>query len=251
MFKTFLNKILLIIPTIISIIFVSLLWRVIQFQYHNPGEIIGYYSIFKHSHLNDNVRFIFFITIPLITFLITLLFKKRVTIQQVSDSFFLDKLNKYNDHISILYLFFLFFFLIVFFFSSEFSKNTIDLFHEGQALMGGLNYELKNQIWSGSFVVTSVFVDILSAKIAWAFFDVSTVGAYRVYISFITQMSAFILFIFLFYFCNKLNLNKHFKTLTFLFLSIFCFYLVQNYTLGYREIPIFIYLILYLTYSGK
>ncbi len=243
MFKSLFNKISIIIPSIVSIIFVSSLWKIIQFQYHNPTEIIGYYSIFKHSHWNDNIRFVVFVALPLITFLITILIKKKITFHEMKKNFILDKHIKYNDSISIFYLLLLFLFLIFFFLSSDFNLNKIDLFHEGQALMGGLNYELKNQLWSGSFLVTSLFVDILSAKMAWSFFDIQSIGSYRIYISFITQVSVFILFIFLFHFCNKSNLDKNLKTLLFLFLSVFCFYLVQNNTLGYREIPLFIYLI--------
>ncbi len=243
MFKSLFNKISIIIPLIVSIILVSSLWKLIQFQYHNPTEIIGYYSIFQHSHWNDNIRYIIFITIPLATFFITLLLKKKLNFQEIKDSFILNKKIRNNDNISLFYLFLLLSLLIIFFLSAEFNTNKLDLFHEGQALMGGLNYELKNQLWSGSFLVTSLFVDVLSAKISWSFFDFQTIGSYRVYISFITQVSASIIFIFLFYFCSRFHLNKNSKTLIFLFLSIFCFYLVKNYTLGYREIPIFIYLI--------
>ena len=243
MFKSFFNKIFIIIPLIVSIILVSLLWKLIQFEYHNPTEIIGYYSIFHHSHWNDNIRYIIFITIPLATFFTTLLLKKKLNFKEIKNSFILNKQIRNSDNISVVYLFLLLSLLIIFFLSAEFNTNKLDLFHEGQALMGGLNYELKDQLWSGSFLVTSLFVDVLSAKISWSIFDFQTIGSYRVYISFITQVSASIIFIFLFYFCSQFHLNKNSKTLIFLFLSIFCFYLVKNYTLGYREIPIFIYLI--------
>ena len=134
--------------------------------------------------------------------------------------------------------------MIIIFLSSEFNEYPIDLFHEGQALMGGLNYEIKNKLWSGSFIVTSLFVDILSAKFAWIIFDIQSVSAYRLYISIITFVTTCIIFIFLYLIINKLNLNKNSKTLIFLILSCICYFLAQSHTWSYREIPIFIYLII-------
>ena len=243
MFRNLLNKIFILIPTFFSIILVSISWNLIKFKFENPNEIIGYYSLFEHSYLNDNIRFIIFITIPLITFLATVLYQKKITFLEIKENFILTKENKNKNKIPIFYLFFFFFLLSIFFLSTEFNSNPIDLFHEGQALMGGLNYELKDQLWSGSFIVTSLFVDVLSAKIAWTVSNVQSIGSYRLYIFLITQITTFIIFIFLFCFSNRLNLDKNLKILTFLSLSIFSFYLVQNYTLGYREIPIFIFLI--------
>ena len=54
--ETFIHNFKIIFPAIIAIIVGSLLWDKIQFEYHNPNEIVGYYSIFKHSALNDNFR---------------------------------------------------------------------------------------------------------------------------------------------------------------------------------------------------
>ena len=201
MLRNLLNKILILIPTFFSIILVSISWNLIKFKFENPNEIIGYYSLFEHSYLNDNIRFIIFITIPLITFLATVLYQKKITFLEIKENFILTKENKIKNKIPIFYLFFF------------------------------------------SFIVTSLFVDVLSAKIAWTVSNVQSIGSYRLYIFLITQITTFIIFIFLFCFSNRLNLDKNLKILTFLSLSIFSFYLVQNYTLGYREIPIFIFLI--------
>ena len=86
--------------------------------------------------------------------------------------------------------------MILFFISGEFNKNPIDLFHEGQALMGGLNYEIKNKLWSGNFVTTSLFVDILSSKFAWVIFDIQSISSYRLYITLITLITTSVIFIF-------------------------------------------------------
>ena len=243
MIKEFFNKISFYIPTIISLIISIFLWDIIKFKFNNPNEIIGYYSIFQHSHWNDNIRYIVFIGFPLTTYLITVLLINKIKFSQLKESFLLNNQIEGGGKINKTYLFFLLFLLIFFFLSQEFNKNSIDLFHEGQALVGALNYEITNKLWSGSFVVTSLFVDILSAKISWELFDIQSIGSYRLYINLISKVTLVIIFIFLYSFSNKLNLNKNFKTLIFLILSIFCFSLVKNYSLGYREIPIFLYLI--------
>ena len=70
MIKKLVKKSFLYLPSLIAIIAVSLSWDFIKFKFENPNEIIGYYSIFKHSYLNDNVRYIIFVSLPLITYLL-------------------------------------------------------------------------------------------------------------------------------------------------------------------------------------
>ena len=72
MINNLLKKIFFLIPTFASIVFVSIIWEKIKFRFENPSEVIGYYSLFEYSHLNDSVRFIVFISIPLITFFLDL-----------------------------------------------------------------------------------------------------------------------------------------------------------------------------------
>jgi len=243
MINNLLKKIFFLIPTFSSIVFVSIIWEKIKFRFENPSEVIGYYSLFEYSHLNDSVRFIVFISIPLITFFFTIFLLKKESFLNFIKKFLLIKENKIQEKISIFFLFFLFLILLFKFLSSEFSLHPIDLFHEGQSLMGAINYEFKNELWSGTYIITGLFVDVFNAKIAWSISQIKSIGSYRVYISLITHLATFIIFIFLFVFVNRLNLEKNLKTLIFLILSFLVFYLVQRVTLGYREIPIFIFFI--------
>ena len=57
--KLFLDNLKILLPSILSLIISSLMWDKIKFEYNNPSQIIGYYSIFKYSALNDNVRYVF------------------------------------------------------------------------------------------------------------------------------------------------------------------------------------------------
>ena len=53
---------------IISIIFCVSIWDLISLKYTNYHEIIGEYSLKSHHNLNDTLRFIVFITIPILVF---------------------------------------------------------------------------------------------------------------------------------------------------------------------------------------
>jgi len=243
MINNLLKKIFFLIPTFASIVFVSIIWEKIKFRFDNPSEVIGYYSLFESYHSHDSFTFIVFISIPLITFFFTIILLKKESFLNFIKKFLLIKENKIKEKISIFFLFFLFLILLFKFLSSEFSLHPIDLFHEGQSLMGAINYEFKNELWSGTYIITGLFVDVFNAKIAWSISKIKSIGSYRVYISLITHLATFIIFIFLFVFVNRLNLEKNLKTLIFLILSFLVFYLVQRVTLGYREIPIFIFFI--------
>ena len=243
MLNNLLRKIFLLIPTFFSIFFVSIFWEKIKFTFDNPSEVVGYYSLLQHSYLNDNIRFFFFISVPLITFLFTVfLFRKKTSIN-LKEKFLLVNENNSDKQISSFFIFFSFFIMLLYFFSYDFKLYPVDLFHDGQSLMGGLNYELKNKLWSGSYIITGLFVDVLNVKIAWAISNVKSIGSFRVYTFLLTQIATFIIFLFLFLFVNKLKLEKNLKTLSFLFLSFISFYLVQKLSLGFREIPIFLFLI--------
>lgn len=243
MINNLLKKITLLIPTFIATIFVSIIWKKIKFTFENPSEVIGYYSLFEHSHLNDSIRFVVFISIPLITFFLTIFVSQKESFINLIQNFLIVKKEEKKEKISIFFLLIFFLILLFKFFSSELSLHPVDLFHDGQSFMGAINYELKNKLWSGTYIITGLFVDALNAKIAWSISDIKSIGSYRVYMSLISQLATFIIFIFLFVFVNRLNLEKNLKTILFLSLSLFTFYLVQKNSLGFRDIPIFIFFI--------
>ena len=173
--KSLLNNLKIFILPILSIFLVSFLWDEIKFDYQNQKEIIGYYSIFKHSALNDNFRYIFFITAPIITYLLCYVISRNIKFNSIKEYFVLKK-NKKKEYFSINFLILFIFILFFFFISNEFNKNFIDLFHEGQALSGGLNFKINEKLWSNSFIVTGLFVDSLIANIAWKLTDVQSVS---------------------------------------------------------------------------
>ena len=232
-----------LLPTIFAIFFASFLWDYINIEYKNPNEIIGYYSIFKHSPLNDNLRYIFFVGFPILTYLLFFLYFNKNNILSFKDIFFIRNEKETNEEISKLFIFVFFIIQIFFLISNEFNLNRIDIFHEGQALSGALNFKLKDQLWEGSFIITSIFVDVLSANISWKLFGVQSISSYRYFIEILNLITAFSLIVFIFQLINGLTLNKNLKTFIFIFFSFFIISLLNNNTFSYRELPLFIFLI--------
>lgn len=241
--KIFTHNLKILFPSIIALIFVSLLWNKISFEYHNPSEIIGYYSIFKYSALNDNIKYILFVSLPLLSYLISYIYFNKLGIKSLKETFILKEKEIFNESISLYFLVCFFFLILILFASREFNSNLIDLFHEGQALSGALNLKLNSQLWSGSFIITSLFVDILNANIAWNLFEIKSLSAYRFYIEILNLITLLIILIFVFNLTNGTNLNKNLKTIFFILVCFFIFLKLDNVSLNYRELPIFIFLL--------
>ena len=243
MLKNFFKEIIVLLLTIFAVIIVSILWDKIKFSFENPDEIIGYYSIFNHSYLNDNIRYIFFISIPLLVYFISKIFLNNINLSNYKNFLVLENNTRTINKLSIKYLLTFFFILLFFFLSQNFNYSFVDLFHEGQALSGAFNFKLDRNLWSGSFVVTSLFIDIFSANLAWSISGSETISSYRFFVKILSLTSCFISFVFAFLITNTLNLEKNFKKILFLFLCFLLFSFFESHTLSYREIPIFLFLI--------
>ena len=230
--------------TIIAIIIGTLLWGKIEFKYANPEEVVGYYSIFKYSSLNDNFRFILFISFVLLTYLLSFIYFNKIKINICKNSFILERNTNSQENISLIFLYALIIIQLIFFFSKDLNFNPIDLFHEGQALSGALNFKILNKLWSNSFVITSLFVDILNANIAWNLFEIQSLSSYRFFIEILNLICSLLILIFIFKFTNGINLNKNLKTVFYIFLVFLILILTSNNTFSYRDIPLFIFLII-------
>ena len=242
--KIFVHNSKIILPTIFALIFASFLWDKISFEFYNPDEIIGYYSIFKHNPLNDNLRYIFFVGFPILTYLSFFIYLNKNRILNFKEIFLINDDTIINEKISKYFLFIFFIIQIFFLLSDEFNLYNLDIFHEGQALSGGLNFKLKDQLWEGSFITTSIFVDLISANISWKLFGIQSISSYRYFIEILNLITAFSIIIFIFKLTNGLNLNKNLKTFIFIFFGFFIISLLNNNTFSYRELPLFIFLII-------
>jgi hypothetical protein len=241
--KLFLDNLKILFPSIVALIISSLMWDKIKFEYNNPNQIIGYYSIFKYSALNDNVRYVFFIGLPILTYLISFIFFKKITFKSFNEALIFDQNYRKNENMSLYFLFYFIFIIFTFSIASEFNENLIDLFHEGQALSGALNLRLNNELWSGSFIITGLFVDLLNANISWNLFGLKSLSSYRLYIEILNLLTIFVIITFIFNLINGSNLNKNLKTVFFIFFCFFIYFFVDKVSFNYRELPIFLFLL--------
>ena len=68
------NIILTLIFTLISIYIATLLWNTINLPFNAKVSIIGNYYLQKYNPLNEIIRYIIFIILPLLTFFICIKF---------------------------------------------------------------------------------------------------------------------------------------------------------------------------------
>ena len=79
------KKLVPVLLSIFSIYLITMIWNEISLPYNNSEKIIGEYSKNEHHHLNDTLRFICFLVIPLIIFTITYYFlnKKKLYFYEI------------------------------------------------------------------------------------------------------------------------------------------------------------------------
>ena len=141
----------------------------------------------------------------MIVYILTIILSKKIDLVFLKQILNFEKENQNSNTLENINIIFFLFLIIFFFFSEKFNTNPVDLFHEGQALSGAFNFKKSGNLWSNSFVVTSLFIDILNANISWKLTNIQSISSYRFFIQIITSITAFIIFLFLFKISNKVN----------------------------------------------
>ena len=74
------KKYLVLIYTAIAVLIATFLWDQIILPYDFQNQIYGEYSLNQHNPSNDTVRFIFFVSLPLLVFLVSYLvfYKEKI-----------------------------------------------------------------------------------------------------------------------------------------------------------------------------
>jgi len=67
-----------VISLIIGVILSTLSWDYILLDYENDQEIFGEYSVNFHHSLNDTLRYIFFISFPILLFFLSFYVTSRI-----------------------------------------------------------------------------------------------------------------------------------------------------------------------------
>lgn len=242
------NKKTIFILTLISICVSTLIWEKIVFPFNPDSQIYGEYFIKKFNPLNDNVRYILFILIPLTTFLFSYIYfngKKLLKINEVLNLKTYDFKIKKGEARSNDVLFYTIIFLILLeFFSINFGAffYHLDFFHEGTYLTPPKNFQLKDGIWTQTFLDYGLWGNFFSIFV-WKIFDAETIGSLRFFKLVILLLNKILIVYLAKNISDKLCLNKNLAQYYFVFFSIFSIALV-NYFYWDTDITIKLFLVL-------
>ena len=173
------DKIFTILLTLVAVFFSIIFWNKLHIKYQ-PNGIIGQYSINNYSSINDPFKYLVLILFPSITFLVCKIFIEKKKLNNFY-SFFSNKQKLKNINNKTINLFFFIFLilLIIEFFSLDFSYHKLDIFHSGQKLNSANKSFIDNSLWSGSYVISGVFIEIINTKFIWKLFNFQSIGLFR------------------------------------------------------------------------
>jgi len=247
-YQKFIN-IYIFLGVILSVYLAKFFWGWIDISYVKKFEILGEYSKFKYNPINETIRYVTFISLPLIVYLICIKIFRGKETKKIKEVFFYDNSKtSYITKNNLLALYCLIFLVLISlnFLSINLPSDKIDIFHEGQWLTAATNYLKKGGYWTDSYITQGFFNEILSPLIGFKIFNILSIGSSR----FSTLLSILFFKIFLIIFIYKLTniqrMTENFKILFFILISLVALY-ISNYNFGilsYRELPLIIFLIL-------
>lgn len=229
---------------IFSIFLSSLLWRWVNIPYNNEYEIIGEYSKVGYNPLNESIRYLIFISFPLIVYLLSIKIFRFKETKQIKEIFLYDLSNETNQTKSnLLFFYFLFFLFLVSisFFSSDLPMHNLDLYHEGELLTPAINYLEKKGFWTSSYITHGFYYEILSPIIGHQIFDKLSIGSARFCALLGTLAFKFFLIVLIYQLTLIQKFRIEMKVLFFLSLGLFAL-IIANKHLGYRELPLILFL---------
>ena len=193
------------INIIISFCLAFILWDYIEFEYVDNG-IIGIYSEKNFNPINDIIRYIVFVLIPVTSFFLTKYYYDKNFFLKLKNLFLKEPISYINDKELPWAAFFLVsIFIILEFLSVSFPIHKLDSFHEGQKLSSAYKSLIDGSLWSGSYVTIGIFFEILSSKIIWNIFDHISIGLTRYLEILFILIQKILLVLLLFIFTNFLK----------------------------------------------
>ena len=206
-------------------------WDVINLTYEETTIISEYFDN-KYNHKNDLLRYLVFISLPLISYFLV----KSINISQnyqFLKSRILDKEIKFINTSNLLNILTIFFitFTILEFLSINFPMNKIDIFHEGQQMSSAFKYLKDQSLWSGSYVTVGIFYETISSNLIWKFLDQLSIGSTR-YLNLIYILILKLILVVIFYQITILSKLKESLQLFFYFLLNCSGFQLINYTGG-------------------
>ena len=225
------KKFLILIFTTIAVLVSTFVWDFIKLPFNFENMPYGEYARLKYHPTNDTLRYLFFISVPLITFFVTYLmfYKSELwTIKQVLTVNFSNNLKNNNNTVINFFFYLISFLLVLSFLSIDFDTyyGSVDLFHEGTLLTPPKNFQFKGGIWSTTFLEYGLFANFYP-YIVWKIFSVETVGSVRFFEAIILLFNKILLVFLSKKISENLNFDKEKTIFYFVFLSIYAITLVD------------------------
>jgi len=219
------KNILPFILIFLSVVVATLLWNYISIPYNPEKQILGdSYLKNLHNPLNDILRFIFFLSLPVLT----LVFYYQLTEKNIFTNFKkiiffnYNNFNYSNEKKNInFFSYVILSFLLLEFFSLNFLGYNfdVDFFHEGMWLTASQNLKINQGYWSSSYIVRGLFGDFYPYFL-WNTFGVESVGVTRFFQLVIIFLNKLLLLMIARNISLIVNLKKEIQIIYFLFLSI-------------------------------
>ena len=230
------KNIYLLIIFIISLFFSAFLWDFINFKNVNNLIYGGEYYLKDYNPVNEIIRFIIFLIIPIATFLVSFIYfysdKTYKFKEIIKINFF--KTQSSNNLNFLFYLILLVLFIQFFILDFENLNYPLDIFHEGVWLTPSSNFLFTGNFWTSSFIERGLFGNFYPL-ILWEIFDKNSIGLSR----FSNLLLLFSCKVFLLILAKQIALGTNFsddkKLLFFFFLAI----LFTSLT-GYFETEFFV-----------
>jgi len=247
------KKYLTLIFTAIAIIISTFLWDKILLPYDIQNKIYGEYSINEYNPNNDTIRFIFFVSFPLLIFLISYLtFYKEKTFSLNYILFNKNDIKKNNKTnfapLIILFIIVLSIELLILDFG-KFSQN-IDYVHDGMILTPSSNAYFLNKFWESSYIERGLFAQFIPVLL-WDLFNIKTIGLAHISSLILLYLNKILLVIF----CSKISqhlFSRDFvKKIFFIILSILSVSLVSYYNLDAFPERSFLFLLFFIIFENS
>ncbi|MDA9604118.1 hypothetical protein N9S39_00225 [Candidatus Pelagibacter sp.] len=233
----------------------TLIWNFVVLPFNENSIIDGQYLLEGYHALNDPLRYLNFILIPLIGYLlIKIIFEKK----RINFSYLNVENKKSLNTNSKLYIASILVISLLFFefLSISFQTTSLDIFHSGIKLSSSFKGSLDGSLWSGSYVTSGIIQENLGSRFIWYVLDHQSIGAAR-YVELLFVFIFKVLLIFLIYEITKKSFVKdYFKLFYFLIISLMSLFLIDYDltsadSIAFRDIPIILSLIIFFKYLNN
>ncbi len=251
-----LNKITILILILFSSTILSLfLWEHINIPVDKSLEYGGDYYDKSYNKNNDTLRFIVFITLSILPFLVSYIFLFKENNTKINQFLFSNSDNELSkDKVSNFIIFSIFIFCILEFFIIDltFFISDLDLFHEGLWLTPSFNFSLTQKFWAENYIGRGLFGNFYPVLI-WNLINEMTIGSVRFFNIFLLLLNKLLLIFLAKQISDNINFSLIKKTIFFISLSLLLASLVDYYNKEefVKRSPLIILFLNFLLFSLK